>query len=124
MTDIYSLVCQTAAKLQAEGKTPSLALVRAHAGKGLDAAALFSAYQQWRSNPPAVFPETPQVTLTTTAPDCTAAELIKDDEIKSLREEVAQLHLKVDRLTLLLEQFTAQLVEQQSLQPGAANVRR
>ena len=56
MTDLYTLVCKTAAKLQAEGKTPSLALVRAHAGKGLDAAALFSAYQQWRSQPPAITP--------------------------------------------------------------------
>jgi|GEM_PF-935102 len=120
MTDFYSLVCQTAAKLQAEGKTPSLALVRAHAGKGRDAAALFSAYQQWRSNPPAEVPETPPAALTTTASGCTAAELIKDDEIKSLREEVAQLHAKVDRLTLLVEQLTTP----QNLQAGAANVRR
>ncbi|RVU40464.1 hypothetical protein EOE67_05285 [Rheinheimera riviphila] len=124
MTDLYPLVCQTAAKLQAEGKTPSLALVRAHAGKGLETAALFSAYQQWRSNPPAIVPATPQAALTTTAPDFTAAELIKDDEIKSLREEVAQLHGKVDRLTLFVEQIAAQLGTEQSLQPEAANVRR
>lgn len=120
MTDFYSLVCQTAAKLQAEGKTPSLALVRAHAGKGLDAAAIFSAYQQWRTNPPITIPETQQATPTTTAPDFTAAELIKELEIKALREEVAQLHAKIDRLTQLVEQIAAP----QNLQSGTTNVRR
>ncbi len=120
MTDFYSLVCQTAAKLQAEGKTPSLALVRAHAGKGLDAAALFSAYQQWRSNPPTAISETQQAIPTTTEPDCTAAELLKDFEIKALREEVVQLHAKIDRLTQLVEQIAAL----QNLQPGTTNVRR
>jgi hypothetical protein len=116
MTDLYPLVCQTAAKLQADGKTPSLALVRAHAGKGLDAAALFSAYQQWRSNPPAEMPPTTPASGTTTEPDCTAAEFSKDNEISALRAEVAQLHAKVDQLI--------RLVEQLSLQSEAANVRR
>ncbi|OBP15663.1 hypothetical protein A5320_10130 [Rheinheimera sp. SA_1] len=124
MTDLYPLVCQTAAKLQAEGKTPSLALVRAHAGKGLDAAALFSAYQQWRSNPPAVLTETQQATTTSTEQECTAAESSKDCEIKALREEVAQLHVKVDRLTLFIEQLAEQIVAQQILPAGIANVRR
>lgn len=121
MTDIYSLVCQTAAKLQAEGKTPSLALVRANAGKGLDAATLFSAYQQWRNNPPpAVFPEAQPTQPTTTAPDFTAAESFKDCEIRALREDVVQLHAKVDRLSLQIEHLVIQL----SLQTETANVRR
>jgi len=124
MTDLYSLVCQTAAKLQAEGKTPSLALVRAHAGKGLDAAALFSAYQQWRSNPPTAIAETQQAIVTTTEPEFTAAESFKDSEIKVLRDEVAQLHAKVDRLTLLIEQLAEQVVTQHSLPLGTAHVRR
>lgn len=109
MTDFYSLVCQTAAKLQAEGKNPSLALIRAHAGKGLDPAALFSAYQQWRTNPPAIKPPPQPAAETTTELDCTAAELIKDNEIKVLRQEVSQLHAKLDRLVQAVEQLSIQL---------------
>jgi len=116
MTDFYTLVCQTAAKLQAEGKTPRLALIRAHAGKGLDAAALFSAYQQWRTNPPATKPPPQPAIETTTELDCTAAELVKDHEIKALRQEIAQLHAKIDRLILIVEQL--------SLQWDGADVRR
>ena len=109
MTDFYTLVCQTAAKLQAEGKTPSLALIRANAGKGLDAAALFSAYQQWRTNPPATKPPLELAMETTTELDCTAAELVKDCEIRELRQEIVQLHAKVDRLVLMVEQLSMQL---------------
>lgn len=116
MTDFYTLVCQTAAKLQAEGKTPSLALIRAHAGKGLDPAALFSAYQQWRTNPPAIMPPSQPANETTTELNCTAAESVKDNEINALRQEIAQLHAKVDRLVLAVEQL--------SLQLGDADVRR
>lgn len=114
MTDFYTLVCQTAAKLQAEGKNPSLALIRAHAGKGCDPAALFSAYQQWRTNPPATKPQ-PAVE-TTTELDCIAAESVKDNEINALRQEIAQLHAKVDRLVLAVEKL--------SLQSDVADVRR
>lgn len=108
MTDFYVLVCQTAAKLQAEGKTPSLALIRAHAGRGLDAAALFSAYQQWRINQPATAPIQQPASITTTEVDCTAAESTKDHEINALRHEITLLHNKVDRLMLLVEQLSVQ----------------
>ena len=116
MTDFYTLVCQTAAKLQAEGKTPSLALIRAHAGKGVDPAALFSAYQQWRANPPAIQPLPLPAAETTTELDCTAAESIKDIEIKALRLEISQIHTKIDRLM--------QAVAQLSVQLECTNVRR
>lgn len=116
MTDFYLLVCQTAAKLQAEGKTPSLALIRAHAGKGMDPAALFSAYQQWRANPPAIEPSQQPATETKTKIDCTEAESDKDNEIKALRQEISLLHAKVDRLV--------QAVEQLNIQLDAPNVRR
>lgn len=109
MTDFYMLVCQTAAKLQAEGKTPSLALIRAHAGKGLDPAALFSAYQQWRTNPPATTSAQPSATVTKTEAGCTLAESDKDVEINTLRHEVAQLHTKIDRLVLAVEHLSLQL---------------
>ncbi|MBU2277979.1 MAG: hypothetical protein KKB45_04170 [Gammaproteobacteria bacterium] len=116
MTDFYMLVCQTAAQLQAEGKTPSLALVRARAGKGLDASALFSAYQLWRSNPPAQILSPEQATETKTEFDFTAAEPEKDTEIKALREEINSLRAKVDQLVLVVEQINLQL--------SSTNVRR
>lgn len=116
MTDFYTLVCQTAAKLQAEGKTPSLALVRANAGKGLDAAALFSAYQQWRSNPPVQLAVQHHAPSTTAAAGFTAAESLTDNEISALRDEVAQLRHKVEQL--------AQVVEQINVQLSTSNVRR
>ncbi len=103
MTDLYTLVCNTAAKLQADGKTPSLALVRAHAGKGLDAAALFSAYQQWRSQPPTITSSANTGNQTSTDSSFTAAELPIESEISTLRAEVATLHRKVDQLILLVE---------------------
>lgn len=109
MTDFYLLVCQTAAKLQAEGKTPSLALIRAHAGRGLDPAALFSAYQQWRTNQPATEPAQQPAPTNKTTLDCTAAESVKDLEINALRQEVTLLHAKIDRLILSVEQLSLQL---------------
>jgi hypothetical protein len=109
MTDFYLLVCQAAAKLQAEGKTPSLALIRAHAGRGLDPAALFSAYQQWRTNQPATEPAQQPATTTKTALDCTAAESAKENEINALRHEITQLHSKVDRLISMVEQLSLRL---------------
>ncbi|MFN6970509.1 MAG: hypothetical protein ACK4NN_06560 [Rheinheimera sp.] len=103
MTDLYTLVCHTAAKLQAEGKTPSLALVRANAGKGLDPAALFSAYQQWRNQLPTEQPSTAPAISNTTDNGCTAAEPFKDNEINRLQTEITLLHRKVDQLILLVE---------------------
>ena len=54
MNTLYQRICQIASQLQQEGKTPSLALVRARAGSGTDPVKLFSAYQQWRNSPPTV----------------------------------------------------------------------
>jgi hypothetical protein len=51
MTDPVQLLQQVAAQLQREGKTPSLALFRARLAGRIAPQQLFSAYQQWRSNP-------------------------------------------------------------------------
>lgn len=51
MTDALQLLQQVAAKLQQEGKTPSLALFRARLAGQLPPQQLFAAYQHWRSNP-------------------------------------------------------------------------
>lgn len=51
MTDAVQLLQQVAAKLQQEGKTPSLALFRARLAGRLAPQQLFAAYQHWRNNP-------------------------------------------------------------------------
>jgi hypothetical protein len=108
MTQLYSLVCQLAADLQREGKTPSLALVRARAGKGVDAPALFNAYQQWRANPPAAAPAKAdnqhsannvlQTEVSVTASDQAA-------EIAALQQQVLRLEQKLDLALALLQQL-------------------
>ena len=51
MSDAIQLLQQTAAQLQQEGKTPSLALFRSRLAGKLAPQQLFVTYQQWRSNP-------------------------------------------------------------------------
>jgi hypothetical protein len=106
MTQLYSLVCQLTADLQREGKTPSLALVRARAGKGVDAPALFHAYQQWRANPPAVATADHQQqqnnvlqTKTTFQTSDQAADLA------ALQQQVQRLEQKLDLALELLQQL-------------------
>lgn len=107
MTQLYSLVCQLAADLQREGKTPSLALVRARAGKGVDAPALFSAYQNWRANPPAptgseaINQHKENKVLQTAA----ALPAGSATEIAALQQDVQRLEQKLDLVLTLLQQL-------------------
>ncbi len=106
MTQLYSLVCQLAADLQREGKTPSLALVRARAGKGVDAPALFHAYQQWRANPPAAATAEPQPQQNNVLQ--TEATLQASDqasEIAALQQQVQRMEQKLDLALALLQQL-------------------
>ncbi len=106
MTQLYSLVCQLAADLQREGKTPSLALVRARAGNGVDAPALFSAYQNWRANPPAptgseaINQHKEYKVLQTAALPAGSAT-----EIAALQQDVQRLEQKLDLVLTLLQQL-------------------
>lgn len=103
MTALYSLVCQIAAKLQQEGKTPSLALVRARAGKGVSAPELFSAYQQWRANPPsAPIVETEQQHNLLQQDSAAAAE---NPDLTGLQQDIRRLEHKLDQALLLLQQL-------------------
>lgn len=49
MNTLLSRISVIAGQLQQEGKTPSLALVRARLGGGINPSELFSAYQSWRA---------------------------------------------------------------------------
>ncbi|WP_333797639.1 hypothetical protein [Rheinheimera sp.] len=103
MTALYSLVCQIAATLQQEGKTPSLALVRARAGKGVAAPELFSAYQQWRANPPAALPDAAQPDNNLLQQEALpAAETV---DLAMLQQDIRRLEQKLDQALLLLQQL-------------------
>lgn len=105
MTQLYSLVCQLAADLQKEGKTPSLALIRARAGKNVDAPALFSAYQSWRASPPA--PETTEANNQHNMLQSNQALIPANAgaDIAALQHSVLRLEQKLDRVLVLLQQL-------------------
>ncbi len=106
MTQLYSLVCQLAADLQREGKTPSLALVRARAGKGVDAPALFHAYQQWRANPPAAATaDQQQQQNNVLQTDATLQASDQASEIAALQQQVQRMEQKLDLALALLQQL-------------------
>lgn len=102
MNALYQRICEIATQLQQEGKTPSLALVRARAGSGIDPVKLFSAYQQWRNNP-----------QTAVVPADAAAEASKtiitpvsnaDEDFSQLRADLTRVEAKVDQILALLLQ--------------------
>jgi len=97
MNTLYQRICQIAAQLQQEGKTPSLALVRARAGSGIDPVKLFSAYQQWRNSPPS------HVETQNTTEASPAAEVIETNDIAVLRADIARLEAKLDQILTLLQ---------------------
>ena len=49
MNTLLGRISAIASQLQQEGKSPSLALVRARLGGGVNPTELFSAYQSWRA---------------------------------------------------------------------------
>jgi len=101
MNTLYLRICQIAAQLQQEGKTPSLALVRARAGSGIDPVKLFSAYQQWRNSPP-VAPEQIEA-----MPEVAVLNSDTGTEIEQLRADVARVEAKLDQILALLQAGTA-----------------
>lgn len=112
MNDSYRLVCQLATQLQIEGKTPSLALIRARAGKGIDAVALFSAYQQWRAQPPShrdthANPDGDTTTMDQAA-SAASTSATPPADINVLQQDIQRLEQKVDKLSRLIEQLLQQ----------------
>lgn len=103
MTDLYSQLHLVANQLQAEGKTPSLALIRARL-KGQDPVQLFSAYQQWRNSSATTNTVANQlVHLNSKAVENqTLAEPVEQTELQQLRSDVARLEHKIDQLLQLI----------------------
>lgn len=84
-----------ASQLQQEGKSPSLALVRARLGGGINAAELFSAYQSWRAqgSPANKVAAAAEPTAESVAP-------VHNDDI---RADIARLESKIDLILQLLQ---------------------
>ncbi len=100
MKSLYLRICQVASQLQREGKNPSLALVRARLGGGVDGAELLNAYQQWRANPQVVDE------LPSTAPQATAEQseaTTTHTQLQELRSDMQRLEAKLDAIFQLLQ---------------------
>ena len=100
MKSLYLRICQVASQLQREGKNPSLALVRARLGGGVDGAELLNAYQQWRANPQVVDE------LPSTAPQATAEQseaTTTQTQLQELRSDMQRLEAKLDAILQLLQ---------------------
>ena len=112
MNDSYRLVCQLATQLQIEGKTPSLALIRARAGKGIDAVALFSAYQQWRAQPPvtraAELEAQEDASKVEHLTHSASTSQTSTADIHVLQQDIQRLEQKIEQLSGLI----AQLIQQ------------
>ncbi len=95
MNTLLSRISAIASQLQQEGKSPSLALVRARLGGGINPTELFSAYQSWRAqgSPLVSKPEPAEAPVkqpaTATTPD--------------LQADIARLEHKLDLILQLLQ---------------------
>lgn len=94
MNQALQRVQQAAQRLQQEGKTVNLALLRARLAGQLNGAELLTAYQQWRAQP--------QDTLTASVTtDAAASPTISESE--DLAATLARIEQKLDRLLHLLD---------------------
>jgi hypothetical protein len=95
MNTLLNRISVIAGQLQQEGKSPSLALVRARLGGGINPTELFSAYQSWRAQ------GSPQLQ---SAEQPTAIPAPPDDKLQpDWHADVARLEHKLDLILKLLQ---------------------
>lgn len=99
MSTLLSRIGVIASALQQEGKTPSLALVRARLGGGINPAELFSAYQSWRAQG-GPLSKLAQLPLTTTE-SATDQQRCSDP---LLQQDLARIEAKLDLILQLLQE--------------------
>lgn len=95
MSTLLSRIGVVASQLQQEGKSPSLALVRARLGGGINPTELFTAYQSWRAQG-SPMQKVPEAKLTTPEP---ASEPAPTD----IRADIMRLEQKLDLILQLLQ---------------------
>lgn len=94
MSHALQLVQQAARRLQQEGKSVNLALLRGRLAGQLAGAELLQAYQQWRAQPH--LPELPALAIE-------IAESSPPDQNEQLSVRLARIEAKLDRLLKLLD---------------------
>ena len=95
MNTLMSRISAIASQLQQEGKSPSLALVRARLGGGINPTELFSAYQSWRAQG-SPMQQQPQ-------PADSPAEQAVVAPPPDLQADIARLEHKLDLILQLLQ---------------------
>lgn len=99
MSTLQNRIGVIATQLQQEGKSPSLALVRARLGGGINPAELFSAYQSWRAqgSPLTKSAEGPgPLTKSTTDGKNDAGDA-------AIKQDLARIEAKLDLILTLLQ---------------------
>ncbi len=104
MDTLQNRIGVIASALQREGKTPSLALVRARLGGGINPAELFSAYQSWRASG-GPLPVTSEALAVTAATADNTSDLDSSSAIR-LQQDLARIEAKLDLILQLLQEKT------------------
>lgn len=100
MSTLQSRIGVIASALHQEGKSPSLALVRARLGGGINPAELFSAYQSWRAQ------GSPLAKLADAAPLAVTgshANSAPETDHSTLQQDLLRIEAKLDLILHLLQ---------------------
>ncbi len=94
---LFTRISEIAGQLQAEGKTPNLALIRGRLDLPASQAELFSTYQQWRNQgAPLSQPGLSQTTSAKAEPE--AAEPTSAVDLAELQASLTRIETKLDLL--------------------------
>ena len=100
MSTLQNRIGVIATQLQQEGKSPSLALVRARLGGGINPAELFSAYQSWRAQGGPLTKSTEEPGAATKS----SADGKDNANDTAIRQDLARIEAKLDLILTLLQE--------------------
>jgi hypothetical protein len=100
MSTLQNRIGVIATQLQQEGKSPSLALVRARLGGGINPAELFSAYQSWRAQGCPLTKSTEEPGAVTKS----SADGKDNANDTAIRQDLARIEAKLDLILTLLQE--------------------
>jgi hypothetical protein len=100
MSTLQNRIGVIATQLQQEGKSPSLALVRARLGGGINPAELFSAYQSWRAQGSPLTKSSAEADTAGKSP----ADVKDDENDTVIKQDLARIEAKLDLILTLLQE--------------------
>lgn len=100
MSTLQNRISVIATQLQQEGKSPSLALVRARLGGGINPAELFSAYQSWRAQGSPLTKSSEEPVAGTKS----SADSKDNANDTAIRQDLARIEAKLDLILTLLQE--------------------